>query len=77
MLDRFHDVVGGLEEATEALLAKEIKDLAGVLMPGLKRLNWNSLGLCFLPGYVGVFIYRGTLGCLFTGVQRGVNLPGY
>eukprot|EP00048_Salpingoeca_helianthica_P012901 m.192885 g.192885 ORF g.192885 m.192885 type:complete len:4604 (+) comp15437_c5_seq116:137-13948(+) len=45
MLDRVHAVLSSLDEATERLLRNYLRDLSLVLMPGLKRLNWSSLGI--------------------------------
>lgn len=45
MVERFHAVVKALDPATERLLRRHLDDLSVVVLPGLQRLNWNSLGI--------------------------------
>ena len=45
MVERFHAVVKALDPATERLLRRHLDDLGVVVLPGLQRLNWNSLGI--------------------------------
>jgi len=50
MLDRVHDTLSSLDEASVKLLRDHLRDLYIVLLPGLKRLNWNSLGILDFVG---------------------------
>ncbi|XP_025020180.1 dynein heavy chain 10, axonemal, partial [Python bivittatus] len=45
MLDRYHQVIGTLDEAEMQLLDEHVQDLWRVFRSGYKRLNWNSLGI--------------------------------
>ncbi|CAH1233746.1 DNAH10 [Branchiostoma lanceolatum] len=45
MLNRYHTLLGSLDEAETQLLDEHIRELRRVLRPGYKRLNWNSLGI--------------------------------
>jgi dynein heavy chain len=47
LIRRFHNTLRAMEPSTEALLSDHLKDLAVVLAPGLRRLNWNSLGILY------------------------------
>ncbi|KAM6051570.1 dynein axonemal heavy chain 10-like [Theristicus caerulescens] len=53
MLDRYHTLMGTLNEAETKLLDDHIQELRRVFKSGHKRLNWNSLG-------IGDFIVRCT-----------------
>ncbi|NXQ89466.1 DYH10 protein, partial [Nyctibius grandis] len=53
MLDRYHKLMGTLNEAETKLLDDHIQELWKVFKPGHRRLSWNSLG-------VGDFIVRCT-----------------
>ncbi|XP_010291294.1 PREDICTED: dynein heavy chain 10, axonemal, partial [Phaethon lepturus] len=53
MLDRYHKLMGTLNEAETKLLDDHIRELWRVLKSGHRRLNWNSLG-------IGDFIVRCT-----------------
>nr|XP_028567040.1 dynein heavy chain 10, axonemal isoform X2 [Podarcis muralis] len=45
MLDRYHALIGTLNEAETQLLDEQIQELWRVFRSGYKRLNWNSLGI--------------------------------
>ncbi|NXI97836.1 DYH10 protein, partial [Psophia crepitans] len=45
MLDRYHKVMGTLNEAETKLLDDHIQELWRVFKSGHRRLNWNSLGI--------------------------------
>ncbi|XP_010134250.1 PREDICTED: dynein heavy chain 10, axonemal, partial [Buceros rhinoceros silvestris] len=53
VLDRYHKLMGTLDETETKLLDDHIQELWRVFKPGHKRLNWNCLG-------VGDFIIRCT-----------------
>ncbi|NXX60600.1 DYH10 protein, partial [Scopus umbretta] len=53
MLDRYHKLMGTLNEVETKLLDDHIKELWRIFKSGHKRLNWNSLG-------IGDFIVRCT-----------------
>ncbi|KAK4813186.1 hypothetical protein QYF61_014017 [Mycteria americana] len=53
MLDRYHKLMGTLNEAETKLLDDHIQELWKVFKPGHRRLTWNSLG-------IGDFIVRCT-----------------
>ncbi|NXL10089.1 DYH10 protein, partial [Mesembrinibis cayennensis] len=53
LLDRYHTLMGTLNEAETKLLDDHIQELQRVFKSGHKRLNWNSLG-------IGDFIVRCT-----------------
>ena len=44
-LHRYHTLLASLQDAEVELLEDHIRSLQRVLKPGLKRLNWNSLGI--------------------------------
>lgn len=44
VLDRYHKLMGTLDEAETKLLDDHIQELWRVFKPGHKRLNWNCLG---------------------------------
>ena len=45
VLARARTTLSSMNDATTALLRDHLKDLAVVMAPGLRRLNWNSLGI--------------------------------
>ncbi|XP_054248884.1 dynein axonemal heavy chain 10 [Indicator indicator] len=53
MLDRYHRLMGTLNEAETKLLHDHIQELWTIFKPGHRRLNWNCLG-------IGNFIIRST-----------------
>lgn len=45
MLARYHSLLASLAVPEYDLLEDNIKELKRVILPGAKRLNWNSLGI--------------------------------
>jgi dynein heavy chain len=45
ILDRYHDTCASLSQPEQKLLCDQLRELQRVLLPGAKRLNWNSLGI--------------------------------
>ena len=45
MIDSYHRVMKSLEPIEAKILNDEIKEIKRAIRPGLRRLNWNSLGI--------------------------------
>ena len=45
IIDSYHRVLKSLEPIEIKILNEEIKEIKRIIRPGLRRLNWNSLGI--------------------------------